>query len=139
LTDDIALLGQGHLDVSPPSVEFVLKLISLILVLIRIGRKVLTPGKTTDFVHTVGSGCLNLDILSIDKVRWVCCKVTFALLLLIVKHGYGWLSFYTTTLKRLIRTEARRLHTVKLSCRCTGHKCNDENVCAAVPCKGTDG
>jgi hypothetical protein len=98
LTDDIALLGHGHLDVSPPSVEFVLKLISLVLVLIRIGRKVLIPGKTTEFVHTVGSGGLNLHILSIEKVRWVCRKVTFAFLLLIVKHGYGWLSFYTTLL-----------------------------------------
>jgi hypothetical protein len=98
LTDDIALLGHGHLDASPPSVEFVLKLISLILVLILIGRKVLIPGKTTKFVHTVGSGGLNLHILFIDKVRWICRKVTFVLLLLIVKHGYGWLSFYTTTL-----------------------------------------
>jgi hypothetical protein len=96
LSDGIALLGHGHLDVSPPSVEFVLKLISLILILI--GLKVLIPSKTTESVHTVGSGGLNLHILSIDKVRRVCRKVTFALLLLIVKHGYGCLVFYTTML-----------------------------------------
>jgi hypothetical protein len=85
LGDDIALLGHGHLDVSPPSVEFVLKLISLILILIEL--KGLGPGNTAKFVHTVGSGGLNLHILCVDKVRRVCRKKTFALLLLIVKHG----------------------------------------------------